>query len=379
MRRLTMAITFCAFAIAALAALLLAAAPVRLLAQDYQTRAQDSTIIVRSSSYTKAQLQAAALRWLQFTAPRDATLNTLLRAMGRVDTVRIVRVDTVRITTTTTVDTVPTVPVVTAPPVTGTNEPAGFTPQITAAFAIAPNISIGAPNTEGLWIQSDWNPQRQAIVTDAERGSVYEITFPTGMSGGAAPGKFRTKPFAANTGSIYFRYYVKFSAGFSYVSNRTLPGGAPDRVVEVKSFFLRDAAGLVNTFTAFHASEASPNAGFHWLTTQTPWSTANVAVWPPVQRGVNDGKWHRIEVLIERNAGTNAGRFRDWIDGVLVNDFSNVVGAAPGPWGYLQFEPTFGGANCPLDAQGNFLFSPPCTPVPQTQTIRLDDLYVSVK
>ncbi len=254
--------------------------------------------------------------------------------------------------------------VVSAPPPVGSyHEPAGMAVQVNtgAMTQIPSSFSIFSPATPSAVGESKGN------LGTVPGGTGLRITYAPSLTGGYSPVRFGTGIASAGTGWFYLRMRVRFSP------NWTLNGNVGLKFCEPRTQQTGSGSGAnENDVIAMH--DFATRSTHAWLTglLQGPNGQARDLFEQPTHNplaDLNDGQWHMIEVVFspESSPGSGNGGYSGWVDGTLVERYTDVMWLAPGNqvgWPYLMFDPTYGGGNN----------SPPAT-----MYWDFDQVYVSTK
>lgn len=249
-----------------------------------------------------------------------------------------------------------TPPTVTTP--TCDNRPADYTVAFDTPWNQLPALQPAISSEGFQYFAGQANTLSTIQANDAPLSppNVLRIGFPRGAAGGAAPSRWGSRAFPANTGNVYVCAWVRISADYSNNGN-----------VGTKFFFLKDPNN--NHFVGFDAPDRDNDA---FLMTGLQFADSrlsnNVGQVSTPQDQVGGGRWHKIEVLWEANTpGLRDGRYRQWVDGVLTGQSNQVMwflsGQAP-TYTSIWFDPTFGGGS---------------NRVPHDQWIDMDHLVVALK
>jgi len=159
-------------------------------------------------------------------------------------------------------------------------------------------------------------------------GGVYQIRYPIGFHGGAAPATLNY--VLGGVSRVFVGTWWKASANWQ---------GHPSYVNKIQ--FLFPATGGDMYLAAY-----GPPGGPYELrgVVQLPGFEKRDKLVPNVDPGVISlGEWHRIEWLVEYNSpGTPDGMMRWWLDGKLVGDYRDLQ-FPPSLLEYLKLSPTWGG------------------------------------
>ncbi len=145
-------------------------------------------------------------------------------------------------------------------------------------------------------------------------------------------------------------------------------GGQLNGNVGTKLYFIRGDNDLNHVVV----TEAGPQYTHAYLftalqfTRQVP--SYNIGTAHTTTNDLADARWHKIEVLwLANTPGHRNGGFRQWVDGKLTAQASNVIWflADQKPeWTDVVFDPIYGGG---------------LNPVPRPLWIEFDDFYASVR
>jgi hypothetical protein len=251
----------------------------------------------------------------------------------------------------------------TVPPVATTatcdNEPAGFTEALNTPFNVLP-ARQPAYSSEGY---TYWDNQistaeiKQYNDSPMSPGGVLRINYPTGFRGGAAPSRFGSRHFPANTGTVFTCGWLRFS-----------PRWTTNRNVTTKLFFIRGDNDLNHVVVTDAGSDFTHAYLYTTLQFTREVNTFNVGQVLTPANDLSDGRWHKIEVLwVANTPGQPDGAYKQWVDGSLTAEASNVtwfLSSQVPNWTYVWFDPTYGGGS---------------NPVPRPLWLEFDHFYASVR
>jgi hypothetical protein len=204
-----------------------------------------------------------------------------------------------------------------APPLlpSASNEPSGM--HVLAAYGLStippdPSAELGI----GKWGSYPYPSSSIRVVSDSDRGSVAEIQFKAGLSGGSTRIKIWAAIGTTEFRRIYARYWLKLD-GTSY----------ENQAVETKLSFVGSGRS------------PAPPQNDNYLSLKGAGTTATRSCWAigfQQQNGVHArrwssqqicaGRWYKIELLLVVNTmGRANGIATLWVDGVRVLDATDVV------------------------------------------------------
>jgi hypothetical protein len=269
-----------------------------------------------------------------------------------------------------------------APGCSGTpsNEPPGMTAQInTGPMTTAPTTVKNGTWTEGTAIVTTFTQLAPTVTTNGygagnttlnASGSGLDITFLPSLPGGNDPTFFYTAIPQPGTGWLYMAFDITVSSNFSFNGNvatswfyLTTANGNH----ETNSVGMRSDNSALPPYAGVYAQEGTAGGGPTNNLPTLHGSQTYGADYPNLM--MSAGTSHHVEVLSspESSPGKGDGGYSMWVDGQLGYSSTTVqwlgAGDTPG-WDGLKWEWSFGGG--------------PHSP-PATQTITLNNLYVSTK
>jgi hypothetical protein len=209
-------------------------------------------------------------------------------------------------------------------------------------MALVGERAFNALNESG-WSDFPWTSNMSFVSDPAAPHSaagILRATFPTGYSGGAAPGtswlNFPNTPVR----TVYAAFWTKFSANFyGHASN-----------VNKQAYFRTPA---FNGLFVFVANGAGTNALYPEIRIQgtVTYGTYNLA--PNLVPGaiIPRGQWNLVEIVAVGNtAGNTDGSIDVYLNGIHVTSYAMQWESGGTTWGYFTGYPDWGGTGDTMPA-----------------------------
>ncbi len=218
------------------------------------------------------------------------------------------------------------------------NEPAGF--QVINDYGFDDPVPVGtniAIDSSGWFITNDGGATRVSDGSAPRSPSyVLRILFPNGFAGGAAPVTIWYNLPGVRRTELYIGFWLKVSSpwqghssGINKVAFVTSGGTQHYALMPV----------LHGSAAPYYLEQQIAETGAPENPAYGGWLTQNVAN-PPFTLGV----WHRVEMYLKygTSSTSNNGIMKQWLDGVLVMNYSDINYADNGIDGW-KLNPTWGG------------------------------------
>lgn len=223
------------------------------------------------------------------------------------------------------------------PPISGAwpNEPAGLTVRNDYGWSDNPNVN-GPIGTSG-WASTGGDASRvDDLTAPLSPPSVLQIRYPVGFGGGNGPINCWFDIPGPNVRELFIGFWVKVSnpwqghpSGVNKLGFVTSGGTQHYALMPVMK-----GSGAIYTLQQQIAETTVPENPAYG-----GWLTQNVAT-PPFTLGV----WHRVEMYLKYGTSPTSynGIMQQWLDGVLVMNYSDINYADDGVDGW-KINPTWGG------------------------------------
>lgn len=236
----------------------------------------------------------------------------------------------------------------------GSHEPGGTTVIINGGDITTPPATV----QNGTWVQngvtwSMFSPSGNfnSTTDDASRltidasGHGWRYTYPTSLTGGNATVRFGTSIGSPGTGTLYVKRTVQFSSVWTTGVSTGIKNAEPHTSTA------GSGAGATENHILYFSYNGTNNGSQlqPMVQLQGPNSQARNLVAPNGTQGIlTGGGVHTLEELLiqEATPGQATGSYQAWVDGALLNNYSNVNYLASGQgkgWFYFLRDTVWGG------------------------------------